>query len=227
MRRGGFTLVELLLGGAILATISFGALIGMMRISDFVDKRGELMAADGFCWDLAWKLFNDDWSNAESIARRLMSMTAEDVAELEAKEPPETWDYPVRPAGGARYLEVKGVVEPARTGLNATDYEFLSHLQFPSGPGADDEGRPVCYITLSNRWDAASGVYGEDGVYISVNLEWGPPNDRRILMPRPGMDGSRVRHVFNHPVCVYRNYLLRRPVCLPNAAAGAGEGGTE
>lgn len=196
--RAGFTLIELLLGGAILATISFGALVGVIRISDFVDKRGEMMAADGFCWDLAWKLFNDD---AEAI-RALMTTTAEEVTAMAEEDPPEEWPYPGRPSGAPQYLEITGEVLPAGSAdrQDGGNYDFLSHLQYPGSP-------PKCFITLSNRWDSANGVYDESGVFISVNLEWGPAGERRVLMPYEGMDARRVKHVFNHPVSVYRSFV--------------------
>lgn len=208
MKRAGFTLVELLLGGAILATISFGALIGMLRISAYVDRRGELMAADGFCWDLAWKLFNED----EEFLRWVMTHAEYDPNEEDPETPPEIMQskaemynaFPARPTeNNIYYLSVSGEVMPDQ---DNDGKGFLSHLRWPDSP-------PICYITFSNRWDSATSSYDENGVYISVNLEWGPQNHRRALMPHNDM--SPGTEVFNQPITIYRSYYSRVPVDIP------------
>ena len=105
--RGGFTLIELLLAGAILATISFGALIGTMRINRLVGERSDLLAADGYCWDVAWTLFNSDYELLRGYV---------DLAEEK----------------GCRACEIKGIVwsrnhpNPLRP-----EYMFLEHLENP------------------------------------------------------------------------------------------------
>ena len=172
MRRG-FTFVELLLAGGILGLVAFGAIIGIIRISGFVEQRAELMAADGYCWDVAWKLFNEDYDNLKFYV---------DNAH----------------AANARVCEVKGRVLPK--GQRSSNYEFLSHLQFPDSP-------PVCYVTLSNAYDTAGKAV--DGICIGVNLEWGPVGSRRILMRRSDTASGTV--VFNHPVEVFRSNLPRIP----------------
>ena len=180
--RGGFTLVELLLAGAILATISVGALIGMIRLSNFVDKRGELMAADGFCWDLAWNLFNNYKGDFG-----IKSYVKGEV------------DPYLRPEGGNAYFEISGPVLHD----NETDgHGFLNFLI-----------DPYCYIILSNRYDSAradwadNGFYDPDGVYISVNLAWGPPGHRSILMRRADVDAE---HVYDHPITLFCGEFSQR-----------------
>ena len=196
MRRGGFTLIELLIGGAVLATIAFGALIGIIRIAGFVDMRGELMEVDGFCWDLAWTLFSEDGGGLKG----LMSFDEAQAAVLRENgmEPP----FPTRPEAGPAALEISGEVD-----LKLADgrYAFLPDLQYPDSP-------PVCYITLSNAYDAAEGRYDDkNGVFIDVNLEWGPRGHRRILVKRPDTPADAI--VFNQPIRVFRSYLVsRKPV---------------
>ena len=176
--RGGFTLVELLLAGAILATISFGALIGTLRINQFIGNRSDLMAADGYCWDVAWALFNTDYGELREIVDQASS-------------------------NGCHACEITGRVLPARLQTTGSGrYEFLSHLQFDGSP-------PVCYITLSNACDRTGKEDGVSGICIGVNLEWGPADRRSILMPRPGVVGTRVHTVYNHPVEVFRSNLSR------------------
>ena len=171
--RGGFTLVELLLAGAILATISFGALIGTMRISKMVNDRSQLMAADGYCWDVAWALFNTDYE--------------------QLRDPIEQ-----AKAQGFHGCEISGNVwHSGNPNPDRPEYKFLSQLQ-----------SPVCYVTLSNAVDSA-GKEVESGLCISVNLEWGPPGQRSILMPRANHDVSEMKMVYNHPVQVFKSHFGR------------------
>lgn len=174
--RGGFTLVELLLAGAILATISFGALIGTLRINQFVGDRSELLAADGYCWDVAWKLLNYDYD-------RLKEATLDAAAE-----------------NGCRGCEISGYVwhrnhlPPDGRG----EYTFLPQLE-----------SPICYVTFSNAVDSA-GKEIDGGMCISVNLEWGPPGRRSILMPRRGVNMSAMKTVYDHPVQVFKSHISRK-----------------
>lgn len=171
--RGGFTLLELLLAGAILATISFGALIGTLRISKMVNDRSEMMAADGYCWDVAWALFNADYTQLSELVERAKTL-------------------------GCRGCEISGNVwHPGNLNPERPEYRFLSHLQ-----------SPVCYVTLSNAVDTA-GAEVQGGVCISVNLEWGPPDQRSILMPRANHDISSFKTVYNHPVQVFKSSYSR------------------
>ena len=196
MRRGGFTLVELLIGGAVLATIAFGALIGIIRIAGFVDMRGELMEVDGFCWDLAWTLFNEDGGGL----KELMAFDEARAAALRESgyEPP----FPVRPAEGPAALEISGEVNLK---LDDGRWAFLPNLQYPGSP-------PVCYITLSNAYDAVTGAYDDkNGVFIDVNLEWGPQGHRRILSRRADTPADAI--VFDQPIRIFRSYVVsRKPV---------------
>lgn len=188
--RPGLTLIELMLAGAILGMLAFGSIWGIMHISRFVERRGELMAADGFCWDVAWAIFNSDYDllNAYMV-----------------NEVPEEGKL-ARPEFGPAYLEIKGVLRKKNTGNWTSNYDFLSQLP------AYEANPPVCYIILSNRCE--SGMFRDDeGVFINVNLEWGPKGQRRFLMPRPettkdDIDGHRV---FNHSVSLFRSKLSRSP----------------
>ena len=171
--RSGFTLVELLLAGAILATISFGALVGTIRISKIVNDRSELMAADGYCWDVAWALFNTDYEQLRGPLDQAVVM-------------------------GCRGCEISGNVwHSGNPNPERPEYKFLSQLL-----------SPVCFVTVSNALDSA-GKEVENGLCISVNLEWGPQGRRSILMPRPNQDKSGIETVYDHPVQVFKSSISR------------------
>lgn len=184
--RAGLTLIELMLAGAILGMIAFGAIWGVMHIVTLVERRGELLAADGYCWDVAWAIFNYDYDVLNAYMVNNMS----------------------RPENGPAYLEIKGTLRRKNTGNWTSDYDFLSHLP------AFDSNPPVCYITLSNRYER--GEFRDDeGVFISVNLEWGPEGQRRYLMPRSGVTAQEdvdAYRVFNHPVTLFKSKLSRSPL---------------
>lgn len=182
--RSGLTFIELLLAGFILSTVAFGAISGMLHVSRFVDRRAELLAADGFCWDVAWALFND----YRMLKWYMDGAPSENTGELA---------YPRSDV--ANCFEIKGTISP-EDGMGA-QYDFLSHLQYPGSP-------PVCYITLSNRVDAVTKFPIKDGgIYVSVNLEWGPANARRILVRRA--DTPDDAYVFDHPITVFRSPYSR------------------
>lgn len=174
--RGGFTLVELLLAGAILATISFGALIGTLRINQIVNDRSDLMAADGYCWDVAWKLLNEDYEMLREATVAAAEENGCNGCELSAP----VWHKDHLPPDGKE------------------DYTFLPHLE-----------SPVCYVTFSNALDSAGNVI-PNGMCIGVNLEWGPPGQRSILMRRANQDLSGIKTVYDHPIEVFKSYIPRK-----------------
>ena len=178
--RGGFTFVELILAGSILATISFGALIGMLRINQIVGNRSDLLAADGYCWDVAWKLLNEDYTTL----REATVGAAEEQGCRGCEISAPVWHKDHLPPDG-----------------NA-DYTFLSHLE-----------SPVCYVTFSNALDSTGNPVPR-GMCISVNLEWGPPSQRRMLVrtsktSKDDIDEGRVI-VYDHPVEVFKSDIPRK-----------------
>lgn len=208
--RPGLTLIELMLAGAILGMLAFGAIWGMMHIVNFVERRGELLAADGYCWDVAWAIFNCDY-NSFCGDGGILKLSEEDLNAYQTLG--IDCPYPARPLVGPAYLEIKGTLRKKNTGNWDSDYDFLSHLP------AFEENPPVCYIILSNRYDAVNfpdkNGYDEDGgLYISVNLEWGPRGQRRYLMPRPEttQDDIEKNRVFNHPITLFRSKYRRSPL---------------
>jgi len=170
--RRGFTLIELVIAGAIIGVAAFAAVVGVVHITGFVEKRGELMAADGYCWDVAWKLFNEDYATLQSLINQATEKRL-DYYEIWGK---------VLPATQQKYAPVDKTCD------------FLSHLQYPGSP-------PVCYVTLSNRVDST------EGLFIGVNLEWGPAGQRRIMVRRAS---NAAEEVFGpHPIEVFRSNLSR------------------
>ena len=164
--RKGFTFIEMMIAGAILGIIAFGALVGVVRLSKFAEEQTELLAADGFCWDMIWKLYNEDFSTG----------------------------YDLRDPDNPQSCSV------AMPSITVTAAELPALCK-------DDWAAPVCYVTASNRVDASTGKLLDEGVFITVNLEWGPTGARRILIPRSGMaSGTKVQ---DHPVTVFRSKLQR------------------
>lgn len=186
----GLTFVELLLAGFILSTVAFGAISGMLHIADFVDKRSEMLAAEEYCWDLAWVLFyNDD------TLKYYLEGAKDENSGMPAY--PEIVDRP-------SYFEVRGEVRPAAA--SSKEGDFLAHLRTPACP-------PICTIVFSNRYDSACQPDKEHGIYIDINLEWGPPNRRRMLVRTPETSDEDIESgraiVFNHPIRLFRSNSVR------------------
>jgi len=58
--RPGFTLVEVLVASAVLATISTGLLVTSWRLAAFARDEAEHMIADAFCHDMMWALYSQE-----------------------------------------------------------------------------------------------------------------------------------------------------------------------
>lgn len=59
--RGGFTLVEVMLAGAIAVLATLALMEGLIVAAKISHENSELLAADAFAWDTAWKWLNKSY----------------------------------------------------------------------------------------------------------------------------------------------------------------------
>ena len=59
--RGGFTLVEVMLAGAIAVLMTLALMEGLVVAAKISHENSELLAADAFAWDTAWKWLNKSY----------------------------------------------------------------------------------------------------------------------------------------------------------------------
>ena len=67
-RRQGITLVEVMLAGAIVSILMGAFLAGIVTSAKVSRENSEILAAEAYAWDTAWKWFNkkdDDLNNSE------------------------------------------------------------------------------------------------------------------------------------------------------------------
>lgn len=67
-RRQGITLVEVMLAGAIVSVLMGAFLAGIVTSANVSRENSEILAAEAYAWDVAWKWFNtkdEDLNNSE------------------------------------------------------------------------------------------------------------------------------------------------------------------
>ena len=91
--RGGFTLVEGMLAGAIAVLMTLALMEGLVVSAKISHENAELLAADAFAWDTAWKWLNKAYDELpsqtggvvyDSATDTAMSITTNDCPELAA-----------------------------------------------------------------------------------------------------------------------------------------------
>ena len=164
--RGGFTLVEVMLAGAIAVLMTLALMEGLIVAAKVSHENSELLAADAFAWDTAWKWLNKSYdelpSNAagvvyDSASAAAMAMTTNDCPELAASK-----------TGGAPRVVVRVVM----------------------CEGAGAVQRHGMNIKAKR---------------IDVDVEWGPPGDRKCLN---GLCGADIA-TYARPVSVYKSQIDR------------------
>ena len=89
--RAGFTLVEMMLAGAITMLMTLALLEGLIVSARISRENSELLAADAFAWDTAWKWLNKayddlpsqtDGVSYDSLTDTAMAMTSNDCPVL-------------------------------------------------------------------------------------------------------------------------------------------------
>jgi len=88
--RPGFTLIEVLVAAAVLATISVGLLGTTWRLAAFARDEAEHMVADAYCHDVMWAIYSQNYSNMLAKAAK-SSVGGRTVWK-------ETWDIIRNPA---------------------------------------------------------------------------------------------------------------------------------
>ncbi len=63
--RGGFTLLECALAGALLCITSLALLGGVSVATRIADDNARLLAADAVAWDAVWTVFNESYGDIE------------------------------------------------------------------------------------------------------------------------------------------------------------------
>ena len=164
--RGGFTLVEIMLAGAIAVLMTLALMEGLVVTAKISHENSELLAADAFAWDTAWKWLNKSYDELPAQAAGVvydsatttgMSISTNDCPELVA----------------------------AKTG---GDPRVVVRVVF-----CEDAGAPIRHgapVTAKR---------------IDVDVEWGPPGDRKCLN---GLCGEGIAN-YSHPVSVYKSPIDR------------------
>ena len=93
--RGGFTLVEVMLSGAIAVLTTLAVMEGLVVAAKISHENSELLAADAFAWDTAWRWLNKSYDELpsqvagviyDSADNTAMAMTTNDCPELAASK---------------------------------------------------------------------------------------------------------------------------------------------
>ena len=91
--RSGFTLVEVMLAGAIAVLMALALMEGLVVAAKISHENSELLAADAFAWDTAWRWLNKPYEELpsqtggvvyDSATDNAMSMSSDDCPELAA-----------------------------------------------------------------------------------------------------------------------------------------------
>ena len=66
--RGGFTLMEVLLAGAIAVLMTLALMEGIIVAAKISRENSQLLAAEAFAWDTAWKWLNKSYDDLPALA---------------------------------------------------------------------------------------------------------------------------------------------------------------
>ena len=78
--RGGFTLVEVMLAGAITVLVTLSLMEGLIVSAKISHENSELLAADAFAWDTAWRWLNKSYEELPSQTVGTVYDSATDIA---------------------------------------------------------------------------------------------------------------------------------------------------
>ena len=164
--RGGFTLVEAMLAGAVAVLSTLAAMEGFIVAAKLSHENAELLAADAFAWDTAWRWLNKAYDELPGQAAGVTYDSDRDAALTMADE--ECPELAAARTGGKPRLVVRVVACAGDTGVS----------------------RHGLKVTAKR---------------IDVDVEWGPPGDRRCLN---GLCSAKIRS-YAHPVSVYKSRIER------------------
>ncbi len=94
--RGGFTLVEVMLAGVIAVLMTLALMEGLIVSAKISHENAELLAADAFAWDTAWRWLNRKNEDFERD-RGLSDYSASGGAELTYNDCPAIYMESSRP----------------------------------------------------------------------------------------------------------------------------------
>ncbi len=155
--RGGFTLVEVMLASAIAVLMTLALMEGIVVAAKISHENSQLLAADAFAWDTAWRWMNKSYDDLpsqtggvvyDSATTSGMAMTTNDCPEISREKAGVDPRLVVRVVycGGAGALERHGLTIAAkRIDVDVEwgpegDRKCLNGL---CGDGIANYGRPV------------------------------------------------------------------------------------
>ena len=164
--RGGFTLVEAMLAGAIAVLLTLSLMEGLIVSTKISHENAELLAADAFAWDTAWRWLNKSYDDLPS--------------------------------------QVAGVVYDSET-----DSAMARTLAGCPELDADKTGGDPRVVVRAALCDGAGAPFrhgaGVKAKRIDVDVEWGPPGDRKCLNDLRGAGTAN----YSQPVSVYKCSIER------------------
>ena len=150
--RGGFTLVEVMLAGSIAVLATLALMEGLIVAAKISHENSELLAADAFAWDTAWRWLNKSYEE-------LPNTTAEGT----------TYDLTID--GDFKRDSAHAVL-----GASTNDCPVLNRAN------TGDDPRIVVRVVMCDGAGAVARHGTNVRVKrIDVDVEWGPANDRKCL----------------------------------------------
>ena len=149
--RGGFTLVEVMLAGAITVLSTLALMEGLVVAAKISHENSELLAADAFAWDTAWKWLNKSY---------------EDLPDTTTGT---TYDLTID--GNFKRDSAHGVL-----GASTNDCPVLSRANTGGDPRI-----VVRVVTCDGAGAVPRHGTNVKAKRIDVDVEWGPPNGRKCL----------------------------------------------
>ena len=174
--RGGFTLDEVMLAGALAVLATLALMEGIVVSAKISHENSELLAADAFAWDTAWRWLNKSYEELPDVTN-----------------PGTTYDLTID--GDFKRDTTHGVL-----GASTNDCPELVAAKTGGDP------RLVVRVVLCDGVGAvARHGASVKAKRIDVDVEWGPPNDRKCLN---GLRESGIA-TYQHPVSVYKSPIER------------------
>ena len=149
--RGGFTLVEVMLAGSIAALATLALMEGLIVAAKISHENSELLAADAFAWDTAWRWLNKSYD-----------------------------ELPDTTAGTTYDLTLDGNFKRDATygmlGASTNDCPVLNRASTGGDPRI-----VVRVVTCDGAGTVVRHGTNVKVKRIDVDVEWGPPNGRKCL----------------------------------------------
>ena len=149
--RGGFTLVEVMLAGSIAVLATLALMEGLIVAAKISHENSELLAADAFAWDTAWRWLNKSYEDLPDTT---------------------TWTtYDLTIDGDFKRDATYGML-----GASTNDCPVLNRANTGGDPRV-----VVRIVTCDGAGAVARHGASVRAKRIDVDVEWGPANDRKCL----------------------------------------------